>query len=766
MQARSLVRAIVFLVFVVIIATPFVYQPQGVYPYILGKQAFFEGGVKLIFFLWLALVLTDRRYLPWRSHDGQGSSKAQLWICSALALFIGAMAVSAAFGIDSFRSFWSTQERALGVVAFAHVAALVLVLISLAREMPWKRLFLSSLATSVLVCAIAWTQTRVGGLLLRAEVATGRPGATFGNPTFLAGYLLVHVFIGLYMLGVFMRDSRKEHRGALLWGALACAGAAVVVNVVTLFLTETRGDILGFGVGIIALLTALTVRPPGLQNKVLKKRSVYAGLLLVALALPVVFFLTKEAPVWGSIPGIARFRSALAGSETFTPRLSALRAAWSGFLERPLVGWGPENFNVVFNKYYDPRTLETNYLETRFDKPHNVLFEDLVTGGVLLFVARIALLAALLYCSWKHKDDLWGPAAVAALSAYIARSIFVFDTTGPLLGLVLVAGFAAGGSMAGVPSEAASHAKRRIPASVVGGAVVASLALIYALNISTVIASGEQFWGFGYFTNGRPVLAIKSFRSAIERWTPYRWNLERDYAAAITEAYFNNSGLVRPDDVRTAIKTMEKVRDEHPEDAFNHYMLVDLYNEASDIDPDTYLKNALREGAIALQQSPNRQEVYFSLAKTYTLMGDNKKALELLEAAITVAPAVPDGHFFYGLILYSDGEPERGYAEIEKALELGRKWKNFNEPRVVANFFANSGHLDEAIGLYKKALEMKPKDLEAKIKLGVAYFVKGDKDRAKQYILEVANDFDLNKSPSYNDLKPILQALKIALPAK
>jgi len=764
MQSRVLIRSIIVLIFVAVIGTPLFYLGQGVYPYTLPKMAFFEAVVEAIGFLWLALIIIDRRY-RWRSTP----------LTAALAAFLGILALTAALGVDPWRSFWSTQERALGVVTFLHAGILILVLAALSREVPWRRLWYASLGTALVVDILAFLQLHVPDLLLQ-EAVGARPGATFGNPTFLAGYLIFNVFVGIYLLISELKEPETDggaRQVRFRTAAVAFLVVSLATNAATVMLAETRGDILGLGVGLVALIAFFAVRPPAVRVPLLRRRTLYASALMVLALFAAVFWTTKSSGVWAGIPGLARFQNLTLSSADLGPRLIALKAAWRGFLDRPVLGWGWDNFNVVFNKYYDPKALEANYQETRFDKPHNFVLEDLVVGGLPLALARVALLGALIVVAFRlRRDRHWGPVVTATTAAYIVRNLFVFDTIGPLLMFALIVGHTDGvyreertPQSAAAPHARPAHAvpPGRGQGIVVWGAIVAAAIVIYSLNITTLEASYRQFWGFKYFIKSQPSLGVKSFKSAIGLWTPYRWNLERDYATALAEAYFYNHGIVSKDDVREAVHMMETVAAEHPADAYNHYVLVDLYNQVSDIDPGYYLAAAEREAAIALQLSPNRQEVYFSLAKTKSLRGDYTSALSLLDKALTLDPNVPDAHFYYGLIAYADNQPERGYTEIKAALALGRAWKNANEPRVVANFFADSGHLDEAIDLYKKALEFQPSDLEAKAKLGIAYFFRGDPNLARKYLSEVLQRADLTKSPSYPDVKAIAGELGIPL---
>jgi tetratricopeptide (TPR) repeat protein len=737
-----LVATVKFLIYFTVVATPFFYLAQGVYPYGLAKSLFFQAAVELLFFLWLALAILDKGYRP---------PKSPLLI--ALGVFLAVLTVTAAVGADPWRSFWSTQERAVGVVMFYHLAAFAVVVAGMRRTLRVIPLLAMSLVTAAGVSVIAFLQLRIPNLLL-IEVIGSRPGATFGNPTFLAGYLALHIMLGIYLLAHF-REGRSK---AGMWFTLA----SLAVIAYALVLTETRGDFVGLAAGIVALCALWWRRPPALPS-FFGHRAFYGWVCAALIAGGALFWVTRTSPLWESVPAASRFRSVSLDDPGLQPRFIALRAAWEGFKERLLTGWGWDNYNVAFNKFYDPRALEANYQETRFDKPHNFALEYLAVGGIPLAAAYVGVFAMFFAAAWRVRDRLLGSVVIAAGVAYITRNLFVFETIGPLMMWFLMIGFmiaSEGRGEAGAPSPQVSRARIR---ALVAAAAVVALVPAYLLNILSMEASYYQYWGFQHFIRGRITHAIESFRRATSMWSPYTWNLKRDYAAAVAEAYFYNREKVPPEEALRAIRGMEEVVAAHPRDAYHHYALVDMYNQISDIAPETLLPKAEAAAAAALALSPNRQEVYFSLAKTKSLQGKNDEALAILEKTIELNPNIPDAHFYYGLIAFTLGDQEKGYAEVKRAIELGRKWKKYHEPRVVANLFADSGHLDEAIPLYETAIAMEPGDLEARAKLGIAHFLAGDKEKAKRYLTEVSRQFDFRNSPSYDSVKPILDELGIKL---
>jgi len=70
--------------------------------------------------------------------------------------------------------------------------------------------------------------------------------------------------------------------------------------------------------------------------------------------------------------------------------------AWEGVKEKPLLGWGQENFNLVFNKYYEPSLYGQ---EVWFDRVHN---EDILQitlkniSGIIAIECFVSLLYNLL----------------------------------------------------------------------------------------------------------------------------------------------------------------------------------------------------------------------------------------------------------------------------------------------------------------------------------------------------------------------------------
>lgn len=145
------------------------------------------------------------------------------------------------------------------------------------------------------------------------------------------------------------------------------------------------------------------------------------------------FMLTPGVDVGGYVPGSASHGLSLADA-----RLPYWRAAWSGFLERPVLGWGPG----AFAGYYESRTHGADRLQEVPTHAHNFILQQLFERGFAGLIAAMLLLAALSADAVKRRDL----AVLVVLGGVLLAN--VFDNTlfygGVLYPLAAVTGWRAG----------------------------------------------------------------------------------------------------------------------------------------------------------------------------------------------------------------------------------------------------------------------------------------------------------------------------------
>jgi O-antigen ligase len=99
----------------------------------------------------------------------------------------------------------------------------------------------------------------------------------------------------------------------------------------------------------------------------------------------------RDTPTVQAIPG-SRFLTISVTEQSFQTRFWTWNSAWEGFKERPILGWGPENFSAVFDRHFDIRHYTPGKSsETWFDRAHSVIFDYLTETGILGLLAYIAM---------------------------------------------------------------------------------------------------------------------------------------------------------------------------------------------------------------------------------------------------------------------------------------------------------------------------------------------------------------------------------------
>ncbi|MBP9855809.1 MAG: O-antigen ligase family protein [Candidatus Pacebacteria bacterium] len=371
------------------------------FPFIAGKGFFFRIVVELILAAWILLALRDQQYRPRRS--------PLVW---AGAIFIIILILATIFGVDPLKSFWSNFERMEGLSLYLHLAAYFTVLISMFKsEKWWRYFFFTTLGVSIVVSLHAIRQ-----LLGLTDIHQGgaRIDANFGNASYLAVYLLFHLFLSAWL---WASSKVKNYYGlvalALLW----------LVQLVLLYHTATRGAIIGFILGIMVTALIIGFKKGGRARA-------------LALAVPVIiligagtFYLIRNTELVQKSPVLERFANMSLSEGTVQSRFLIWRLSLSGVGENPILGWGPENYNIVFNKYYDARLWPQ---EQWFDRSHNIYLDWLIHAGLLGLISYLSILALAFWSLIKIIKNnpsqlLAGSLGVGLLVSYMVHNFFVFD---------------------------------------------------------------------------------------------------------------------------------------------------------------------------------------------------------------------------------------------------------------------------------------------------------------------------------------------------
>ncbi len=160
-------------------------------------------------------------------------------------------------------------------------------------------------------------------------IAGARSSGTMGNPNLLGSFAAAMTPVGVLFLLSRERLGSGRLVLAVLFGIL-CVAAVVA--------SKTRGSLIGLGLASVLLLAHPRMRRKGLNG------------MMVPL-LMILLFAAGALMLQGRL-------AELSAAEGESGTLMVRRLIWSGGLrmvgERPLAGWGPGAFQIVFPPYRDP----------------------------------------------------------------------------------------------------------------------------------------------------------------------------------------------------------------------------------------------------------------------------------------------------------------------------------------------------------------------------------------------------------------------------
>lgn len=379
---------------------PLIVANSFFFPFITGKHFFFRIVVEIVFAAWLILALRNPQFRP--RFDV---------ILYAFSAFMGIIFLADLFGENPFKSFWSNFERMEGFITLLHLFLYTLTAASVVTtERLWGALANTSLGVSLVMVGYAFLQFSGALPIHQGSV---RVDATIGNAAYFAAYLLFHIFITAIL---FVRVRRG-------FFVRSFYGVALALQIVALFLTATRGAILGLMGG--AFLTTLLLAMFERESPWVRRSA--AGILCALLITVGGFFFVKDSDVIKNNAIFSRLADiSLKSGET---RFAIWSLAWEGVKEKPLLGYGQESFNIVFNRYY---TADLYLQEPWFDRVHNIVLDWLIAGGFLGALAYFAIPLLALYLLWGRRGCATFSSSersviTGLLAGYFFQNLFVFD---------------------------------------------------------------------------------------------------------------------------------------------------------------------------------------------------------------------------------------------------------------------------------------------------------------------------------------------------
>lgn len=730
---RNLKLITQILLLAVIAIVPFIRANSLYFPFISGKAYLFRVLLAFAFFFWIWLMLKKKEYRP--------DFKNLLVV--AVVLFFFAQVAASLFGVDPIYSLFSSIERADGVLQYGFWVLYFLMFLSVFRaKRDWKLFFAVFAVTALALSGYSWfnheAQTQLYGV--------------FGNPAYFASFLLFAIGFSLIAF-----ERKLFFPGPVHYGFLVAAGLFFI----TLVFTQVRGVYVGAAGGLLlfSFLAILFLRK---ENK---KLVFLTGLvLLMGLFALGVLFAAKDTEYVQHTRLLYRITEVteIWESGSTRERLLNWNIALKAFKEKPLFGYGPENYASAANKYYDYRI---GVAEPWFDRAHNQPLDTLATGGIVVFSAYLFLLGAASFLIFQiaKKQKLLGFLLASLFLAYFLQSLFLFDLIAVYFGLFPLLAFliyqsyelriGANIRIPNVGDAEKTQEKQSSGAFAKQLPILGLVATVAAFAVYTTVfvpwkanAAAIQFFAFtenGFYKEAMPFL-----EEAFTRKSPYTfwevrkragwqfvnvltYNLEQETDPAKIKEIKGMYEFITPE--------LEKFIEARPYDPQMYFLLARMYRLGSQRLGYEDLEKAEAVLNKGFQYSDRRVEYYNEFAQILISQGREEEAENLVKEYAQRAdyfgeafPYVTLGHFYYVSEQY-----EQAFEEYEKAREAGYEFfelaLEYNRYLFAAQEVAA---YEEIIDMAKAFVARWGDDADSYFNIAVGYLHLNNKEQAREFFLK------------------------------
>ncbi len=682
--------------------------PNLFFPYITGKNFAFRIIVEAAFLLYILLACAAPKYRP------RGS--LILW---AVVLFVGWMAIATVTSVDPLKSFWSNFERMEGYIGLLHMFVwFVIAGAVLAADDLWTAFFNTSVGLATVQGCIALFQVLHLFGWSPSSQSGARADTTFGNATYLAVYLLINIFITLWLL------VRRKHSV----GMQAFYGAALVLQFAGLYYTETRGALLGLVGGLLVAAVYMALFAREKEYKVARRISL--SVLGLVVVLGAVFFAVRDTSFVKHSNTLSRLATISLTDRTTQSRFLIWQMAFKGFVEKPVTGWGQENFSYVFNKYYLPQMYNQ---EQWFDRAHDQFLDWLIAGGAPAFILYVSLYVLAMWAVWRSTLSKPEKAVLIGLFAgYIFNNIFVFDNLVSAMYFFALLAYTYGLSKAPLPSRVWLSK----PMGSHGLAIAAPVVLVviavggWALNApglarASTLLDGLQTQVAALNSTGQVVGAPRDPRQNLAAFNAALGTTQwpgnpMGYQEVVEQLAQFSTNIAAQTSIDPAVRQEVGVRALDALQALTQQRANDARLElfaATVLNAYGQTGQAIAELQQALKDSPGKQQLLIQLGGTELGAGQVQEALAAFKTAYEEEPSYDVARYYYVAALYYTGNNAQGDALLQQAYGT-----TVVDDDQLLQIYSGLKLYDRMIAIWQLRVQKSPNDPQIHLGLASAYF--------------------------------------------
>ncbi len=681
------------------------------FPFITGKAFYFRVFVEIAFAAWIILAFLDAKYRPRLNR-----------LTLAVSIFAIVTLLADILGVNPLRSIWSNFERMEGWLVIFHlwmffIAATHTFGFDAEGKKWWYRWFNMSLGVATIVGIYGLFQYFGWAAIHQGST---RIDASLGNAAYMAVYMLFHCFLAAYMFVA--RSHLVKKMDFLQW----TYGIGSAVFAFLVFQTATRGTILGLIGGV---LLALGLYALFAKNN---KRSHRIGAVVaigIIFLIGGIFWMNRTSEFVQKSEVLSRMASISLQENKTQARGYVWPMAIKGWQERPILGWGQENFNYIFNGNYNPEMWAH---EQWFDRAHSVFLDWLTASGLLGLMVYLSLYILSVVAVWKSSLSVSEKSIFTGLIVgYAIHNVFVFDNLASYAMFFAVIGFAAslkeGKRIAMFGSKPVSlDAVEYIVAPVV---LILLVAALYFFTVRPIQANVRLLSALNGCYNG--TAQIEAFTKALAVDAPSANQEIREQLLSCAPAVFGGQyqDIVKNQFFTLAQQEMQNQIEATPLDTRAYVLAGVFMNSVGNgfVDAEKYLTEALR-------LSPGKQSIMVQLAVAQANNGKTDEALALMKEAYESAPTNSQVKSAYANMFVVSGKEAEGRKLFKDEPELF-------ETEITAQIYTSLKQYTQAIALYKKLIAKAPQNVQLRGMLAQVQDMAGMKYEAIATLRAIATDY-------------------------
>lgn len=747
------------------LALPLFLTSKFFYPFIFPRTALFRLIIEVLFVFYILLILKFPEYRPKKSF--------LLWSLAAFTLILILTTITS---VDPLKSFYGTMERGSGVFSWLHYFAFFVILTGVFKyEKDWTQLFSVSVGVSLIVSLYALGQ-RVG-LPSLIESGVDRATGTIGNAAFLASYLVLNIGLAIILIFKTFRQGGESHAQQSIsfsgTGYKTLYWLALVFNLVALYLTLTRGAILGVLAGFGFFVLFYLFKPPKenisllgdfWRNKI--KRYLAVGLLIIVIFFSLIIIFRNQ-PLIKSNAGLARLSNISLQETTARTRVLAWQTAWQGWKDKFWLGWGPDNFNIVFNKYFNPEFYRFGRSETWFDRAHNIVFDIGTTSGIIGLLAYLSIFATALLLLWQKRKNnfLVAGALSATLFAYFAQNLLVFDVFNSYLIFALLLAyvyFFAESIPAANKEEIARQQNKSktekklsgLPKTAVGILFLFAVLVGWQINIKPLFA---DYWTAESYRMANKPESLKALADKDKAQAAYDKVIDSYKKTFSYQAYgnpelrveFSSFVVGHTENERVSFESRTKAfqyateqitesREEHPINAqwylfaakiTQSYAQLKYLQQQNNGDLLNEAEKIIRQG---IDLSPKKVALHYILIQTLIMEEKYEEAFRDAQFIVPLAERMPDSYWYLGLSELARKDETSAKRTIDQALDLGYAFQNKEDASLTAAVYGHFEDYSRLANIYQQLIRLEPRNTQWYASLATVYSKLGEKEKAKE----------------------------------